>query len=205
MLTEIDLTLEGLTATLVLATLLLVIVSILNAVATQKLARVADREFRATKLPIIALKWTYKGYGQSPEGHHITFVAEFQKLNGVPISALTPTVHARRISGRSVRAGVFQISFMDGDTFQVSVDVEPEIDYGSEPRGECFVVQLDVAVWSPVVGGSDLWTSRSTIRHTGGSRFSISIDAPGLRRQQDLSFRQRLKAEFQQWKREMVP
>ena len=88
MLAEVDLDLESLTAALVVATLLLALISFFNTIATRKLARISDREFCATKLPIVALKWTYRGYGQSPEEHHIAFCAEFQKLNGVPISAL---------------------------------------------------------------------------------------------------------------------
>ena len=185
------------------------------AIVTWKLANIAEREFRAGRLPNITVKWPSGELGNGSRWehgvprHHVTVTGELQSLNDVElrlddVAATVSLVggYPRRTLSRNVSLEAFANTTRT--EFSILVERDPATDYGAIPAS--FEVHARLAISARNGAGTETWTARIEVAQTGSDSFRIIDNSRGrVYRERDQSYFQRLKTWLQDCKREMEP
>ena len=191
----------------------LAIVTAILAIVTWKLANIAEREFRAGRLPNITVEWPsgVLGNGSRCEHgaprHHVTATGELQSLNDVQwrLDDVTATVklvggHPRRTLSRDMSLEAFPNTMRTG--FSILVERDPATDYRAIPAS--FEVHARLAISARNGAGAETWTARIEVAQTGSDSFCIIDNSRGrVYRDRDQSYYQRLNKWRQDAKREI--
>lgn len=198
---------------LVIVTAVLAFVTAILAVVTWKLANIAEREFRAGRLPNVIVKWPSKELetgSRCEHGvlrHHVRVTGELQSLNKVKwrLDDVTATVKLvqgdpKRTLSRDVSLEAFPNTKRTG--FSILVERNPATDYRAVRAS--FEVHARLAISARNGAGTETWTARIEVAQTGSESFGIVDNSRGrVYRDRDQSYWQRLKTLLQHRKREI--
>ena len=191
----------------------LAIATAILAIVTWKLAKIAEREFRAGRLPNITVEWPTAVLGNGSRWehgaprHHVTVTGELQSLNRVEwrlddVTAIVKLVgkHPRRTLSRDVSLEAFHNTTRTG--FSILVERDPATDYRSIPAS--FEVHARLTISARNGAGTETWTAEIEVAQTGSDSFQIIDNSRGrVYRDRDQSYWARLKTWLHHGKREI--
>ena len=217
------------TTALAAVTVLLVIATLWMAAGTRKLAAIAEKDFRAARLPVAQLSWTDFGKlwldhasgGDEDEGLFGLIVCGqvsvatdqdmiLQRLEAwVTPTRAVPSERPRRVCDEEPMHRL-EVGGSYDVVFNVDFDGPPD---PANAHQRLYAVRVEAEVGNPAVGDSERWVSFSDIYQDAARSGSYHIRSRGpLRRQRKESYREKLKRTLERWdecqerwKREMNP